>query len=354
VLTFFTTAKPFRGHINIIQRNALKSWTLLDPDAEVILFGDDEGASEVTRELAIRHEPLVGRNEFGATRLDSIFSKAQAMARHDVLCYVNCDIILMSDFRTALKRVHAKYRHFLMVGRRWDTPITEPIDFSDAGWDGKVRRFALLRNKQRDEAWIDYFAFSRRLYQSSDFPPLVIGRTSWDDWLVWRALSSGKPVVDASLAVVAVHQNHDYGHHAQGEEGVWRGEEARRNFQLAGGWDHMRTISDATVVLRPGGFGRNPERYWRALTKPWRLTQEYNEFLLQRPGRIRYFVHRCRSNLIFGRTMTGAHLTYTWTHTFFELIVGRKNSHYLEGVRTRVGRLVRYFERRFRAAEQGS
>ena len=47
MLTFFTTAKPFKGHSAIIQRNALKSWTLLDPDIEVILFGDEEGAAEV-------------------------------------------------------------------------------------------------------------------------------------------------------------------------------------------------------------------------------------------------------------------------------------------------------------------
>ena len=44
MLTFFTTGKPFRGHSGIIQRNALRSWLLLDPDVEVILFGDDEGA----------------------------------------------------------------------------------------------------------------------------------------------------------------------------------------------------------------------------------------------------------------------------------------------------------------------
>ena len=46
MLTFFTTAKPFREHDAIIQRNALKSWKLLHPDVEVIFFGDDEGAAE--------------------------------------------------------------------------------------------------------------------------------------------------------------------------------------------------------------------------------------------------------------------------------------------------------------------
>lgn len=36
MLTFFTTAKPFQGHNRVIQRNALKSWTLLHADVEVV------------------------------------------------------------------------------------------------------------------------------------------------------------------------------------------------------------------------------------------------------------------------------------------------------------------------------
>ena len=36
MLTLFTTPKPFYGHIDVIQRNALKSWTLAAPQAEVI------------------------------------------------------------------------------------------------------------------------------------------------------------------------------------------------------------------------------------------------------------------------------------------------------------------------------
>jgi hypothetical protein len=65
MLTFFTTAKPFVGHSGIIQRNALRSWKLLDPDVEVILFGDEEGAAEVSGELGLRHETKVERDERG-------------------------------------------------------------------------------------------------------------------------------------------------------------------------------------------------------------------------------------------------------------------------------------------------
>lgn len=69
MLTLFTTAKPFEGHSGVIQRNALKSWKLLHPDIEIILFGDDASGTEIANKLGFRHEPFVERNEFGAKRL---------------------------------------------------------------------------------------------------------------------------------------------------------------------------------------------------------------------------------------------------------------------------------------------
>ena len=98
MLTFFTTAKPFQGHSAIIQRNALRSWTRLGLDVEVILFGDEPGAAEVCAELGLRHEPYVERHESGMKYLNYMFERAQQIARHDYLCYSNCDIILMNDF----------------------------------------------------------------------------------------------------------------------------------------------------------------------------------------------------------------------------------------------------------------
>jgi hypothetical protein len=261
MLTLFTTAKPFQGHNGIIQRNALKSWTLLDRDVEVIVFGDDEGSAEVCAELGIRHEPVVERNESGTLLVNEMFARVQAIARHDVLCYVNCDIILMADFRHAIEQVRSVHAQFLMVGRRWDTDITQPIDFSSPNWEKNTRQHALTANRQRDGLWIDYFAFSRGLY-GRDMPPFAIGRTAWDDWLVWKGCQSGHPVVNASPDVLAVHQNHDYGHHPQGTEGIWRGEEAKRNFQLMGGLEHRGTIDGATMVLKAGRLRRNHRRHW--------------------------------------------------------------------------------------------
>ena len=255
MLTIFSTPKPFRGHEAIIQRNAIKSWTLLHPNCEVILFGDDEGTAEVAKEFGICHKPKVLRNEYGTKLLNYIFEYAQEIAKHDLLCYVNCDIILMSDFINAVKQVYSWRPLFLMAGRRWDVDITEPWDFDQLNWEQHLRSLVLQQGKQRPGSWIDYFVFPRNTYRN--IPPFVVGRVCWDNWLIWKARSLRIPVVDASLTVMAVHQNHDYSYHPEGKKGVWQGEEAQRNYMLAGGWTHLYTLDDATHCLTPAGIKRN-------------------------------------------------------------------------------------------------
>jgi hypothetical protein len=266
MLTLFTTAKPFRGHSGIIQRNALKSWTMLHPDVEVILFGDDEGAAEAARELGIRHELHTEKSKSGSNRMDYMFLRAQEIARHDILCYSNCDILLLQDFCDALGRVKAVHSKFLMIGRRWDAEINEPYDFERNDWGTQLRNNVLRSGKQRTPDYIDYFAFSRGVF-GTDLPPLVVGRVFWDNWTVWKALEARQPVVDVSAAVMAVHQNHDYGHVPQGKQTVYYGEEAGRNYELAGGWKHLRTIADATEVLTEDGLKPNTMRQWAAIKR---------------------------------------------------------------------------------------
>src|SRR6266481_1972537 len=179
MLTIFTTAKPFEGHSGIIQRNALKSWKLLHADIEVILFGNEKGVAEACQDLELRHVPRVERHQSGFKYINRIFDEAQKLARHDIVCYVNCDIVLTSDFLTAAQRVSAEKREFLMVGRRWDTDIAEPIHFENPRWLEEVRRIVQQAGQQRDEWFIDYFVFRRGLFLHR-IPNLVIGRVYWD------------------------------------------------------------------------------------------------------------------------------------------------------------------------------
>src|SRR4051812_43838487 len=142
MITLFSTPKPFREHINVIQRNALSSWKRLDPQIEIILVGDDEGTAEVCREFDLGHVPFVRRSQSGAKYLNDIFRGVQERARHEHVCYVNCDIILLPEFAAAARRVSAWRNDFLMVGQRTDVDIREPIDFGGQGWERDIRELA--------------------------------------------------------------------------------------------------------------------------------------------------------------------------------------------------------------------
>ncbi len=265
MITFFSTPKPFVGHIDVIQRNALRSWQRVHPDAEIILFGDDAGAAEACRELGIRHVLQVRKNRYGTKYLANIYDQAQDFARHDLLCYVNCDILLLDDFCGALPRVARQFNAFLMGGRRWDVDIREPLDFNRPDWPAQVHDLAVRTDHQRPAQWIDYFAFRKGLFRER-IPEFLIGRPGWDNWLLWYARFSGAALIDASAVVCAVHQNHDYGYHPDGEKGVWEGEEARDNYKLLEGHRKFATLDNATHLMQEDGFHRN-YRHWLVQAK---------------------------------------------------------------------------------------
>src|SRR5438105_12653480 len=191
--------------------------------------------------------------------LDYMFKEAQRIARHPLVCYSNCDIVLLPDFCRALEKTKNWREKFLLVARRWDTDVTSPIDFERDDWASVLRKFAITNGKKQIPNYIDFFVFPRGFY--SDVPPLVVGRSYWDHWLVWRALDAGLPVIDASRYVVPVHQNHSYGYHPQGKQGTNEDALALRNLELAGGKKHQRSIHDAShAMMKSGKIVRTPLR----------------------------------------------------------------------------------------------
>jgi hypothetical protein len=267
-LTIFGMPKPFRGSTATMQRNAISSWTALEPRPEVLLFGDEEGVGQAARDLGARHMPEIGRNEFGTPLLNDLFARAAREAVGRTLVYCNADIILLPDFAAAIARVAERRARFLMVGRRWDLDLLRPIESFGAEWQDALRREALASGEQRSGNFVDYFAFSTGLYDG--LLPLAIGRAYWDNYLVWLGRSRGADVVDASAAVMAIHQNHDYSHHPGGSAGVWTGPEAKRNRALIGGWWHLYTIEDATHLLTADGGSRASHRHpWLMAKRLW-------------------------------------------------------------------------------------
>ena len=60
MVTMFAVPKVFSGRFNVIQRNAIQSWTKVCDDAEIILLGNEPGTAEACEEYGLKHLPDTG------------------------------------------------------------------------------------------------------------------------------------------------------------------------------------------------------------------------------------------------------------------------------------------------------
>ncbi len=236
----------------MIQRNAIKSWTLL-PDVEVILLGEETGLAEAAKELGVKHLPNVARNESGTPLISSMFQLARENSNSELLCIINADMVLMPDFVDAAKQAVKLKDKFVLLSQRWDYDITSPIDFA-AGWESGLRESVRKQNQLHRPAGSDFFLFPKSCYQ--DIPNFIIGRAGWDNWMIYKARSEKWPVIDCTPSVMIVHQNHDYSH-LPGGKPHYEHPDTNENIRLAGGQAAVRyTILDSTRCLVNGKLAR--------------------------------------------------------------------------------------------------
>jgi hypothetical protein len=260
VLTIFAIPKRFEGHFGLIQRNAARSWARLVPAPDIILLGADEGTAEMAAEIGARHVPNVVSSPSGAPMFDDVLRQGQENARTPLVCFINADIVLTPEWYAAVQAAHAWRREFLMVGRRWDYDLTDPIDFGDPQWSRRLVDAASAGGRMATNMFIDYFVFPRGMLL--DLPPFVIGRPGYDNWLLWSVRKRRIPLVDATAAAPIIHQNHDYSHikgtagGPSGRQAYLKGEDTRRNVALTGGWTHYFTTDHATHTVTDGQVRR--------------------------------------------------------------------------------------------------
>ncbi len=265
-LTLLAMPKAFRGHIGVIQRNAITSWTKLVPRPdcppagragagrpEIFLFGEDEGVAEIAAELRLGHLRDIARSEYGTPRLDDLLRRAREATAAALVCYANSDIILLEEFAEAIAAVARQMPKFLAVAHRLNIDLQTPIDFG-RDWEARFRREVLPRGMPGDHTGIDFFVFPREMY--AEVPPLAIGRAWIDQWMIREARWQGVPVVDVTPVARAIHQLHEYGHIEGGQKAAYWGEEALRNLEIYGGAPHAFTLLEATHELQPDGWIR--------------------------------------------------------------------------------------------------
>ncbi len=249
MLTIFTIPKPYEDHVGIIQRNALRSWTMLQPACEIILCGDDLGVQETAMEFGVVHIHSIAKNDFGTPLLNSAFEKVVNIAQFPILCYVNADIILLNDLLEAIKRI--PFRPFLAVGQRTNVTITKPWDFENPSWSNQLLDLATKNGELVNVNAIDCFVFTPNGHLEK-LPPFIVGRPEWDNWFIANARKKSVPVIDITRVCRVIHQNHDYSHVPQRRNSFWNGPEADHNHALMVASiksEHLCNIDDATHIL---------------------------------------------------------------------------------------------------------
>lgn len=256
LITLFSAPKPFTDrHIAMIQRNAIKSWTLL-PEVEVILLGKETGIAEVSRELNVKHISSVRCNENGAPLISSMFQLARENSNSDFLCVINADMILMHDFIEAVKQVMKLKNKFVVLSQRWDLDIIQPIEFTEE-WETHLREQVKAQGKLHKPSGSDFFLFHLSSYL--DIPDFAIGRAGWDNWMIYKAHKEKWPVIDCTPSMIIVHQSHDYSHLPDGKP-HYEHPDTNENIRLAGGQANVRyTILDSSHQLAANGKLARPK-----------------------------------------------------------------------------------------------
>jgi hypothetical protein len=256
LLTIFAIPKPFDGLTAVHQANAVRSWLHLGDDVDVVLCGDDPGVRESARSFGVQHIPTIARNRYGTPLVSAAFEQVTSLSRATFLCYTNADIMFTSDLRATVRAI--RLDRFLMCGQRWDVDMPTHFDFQPRHWEcrllDRVHQTGTLHSAQA----MDYFVSPRGLFGT--LPPLVVGRAMWDNWLVFHARSRRIPVLDATRAITAVHQNHDYRHVRGGVQEVWYGAEAHENRIVTAEMLYPFTLEEATADVLPHGALRPRRR----------------------------------------------------------------------------------------------
>lgn len=257
LITLFSAPKPFTDpHIATIQRNAIRSWTLL-PEVEVILLGEETGLTEAARELGVRHISHVTRNTNGTPLISSMFQLARENSHNELLCIINADMILMQDFVEAAKQAVKLKDKFVLLSKRWDLEVTQPLEFAEEDWEKHLRERVRQYGQLHKPSGSDFFLFPKSCYEQ--IPGFAIGRAGWDNWMIYKANQEKWPVIDCTPSVMIVHQSHDYSHLPDGKP-HYEHPDTYENIRLAGGQAAVRyTILDATHQLTKNGRLARPK-----------------------------------------------------------------------------------------------
>ena len=247
-LTIFSTPKKLKGEQAHIQWNAITSWTQLNPNPQILLISDEHGVGNLASDLMVEHIKNIKTNSYGTPLVNNIFSQAMKKSRNNVLCYVNSDIIIDPRLMMIIDKIYKEFKNPLIVSRRWNLQVESKINFNKNDWFDKISNEAQLKKELYPKTGIDLFIFNKNLF--FEIPPFAVGRTCWDNWLLYEARKRGATIIDITSAITLIHQNHSHKKfHTTDDNRFKKGIESKENLKLAKGFGYLLTLDDADFHL---------------------------------------------------------------------------------------------------------
>jgi len=248
----FCSPKPFLNEAMRNQNNALRSWRAIHRDVEILIFGAPIGAAEIAAEVDAKLIPEIECSSSGAPSFNAMAAYASRYARYGLLVYANCDVLFDKSLVPAMQMAARQFGQFLLVGERMDLPEGVMLDVSNSMWGESLIRLADADKLAcHGPTGVDYFGFTRGMWDG--LPLVYMGRAMCDQALLHYCLGRRIPIVDATLAVIAVHQFHGYQHVPGGLGQVFNGEDTLVMSQAHRLRHCLPTIADCMWQLMEDG-----------------------------------------------------------------------------------------------------
>ena len=247
MITVLASPKRFIDSTKTLQDNAINSWIKQFGKENICLFGDNE-TKENSDRIGVNYD-RPETNESGLPLINSIFNIARNRFSTEYFLFINSDIILLSDLKNSVEMLSKRFMDgFLLIGRRTNLDVKEIINFSNKNIECELREQASRNGKLVDLTSIDYFLFPHDSFK--EIPPLRVGRAGYDNIIIFWAKKHEKiAVVDGTKSILAIHQNHNYGHVNGGKNEVYLGREAKENIAMVGNNERLFFINESDYKI---------------------------------------------------------------------------------------------------------
>ena len=193
MITFFSTFE----NTNYRQNNSIESWKKLNCVSNIVAFSSKEEGYDIDY---LPYSQII----MGMPTVSSLFKDILEKYDTEYFCYLNSDILFLSDFCETFNKVKEKHNSFSVIGQRhnWNSP--KALDVPRLS-DEEIKKEVLHDCSLHPKTGVDYFLFSRDVFEGKNIPEFLIARRYFDHWLAHYPRTVNVPVIDATGNIFCIH-----------------------------------------------------------------------------------------------------------------------------------------------------